>query len=65
MIKLDNASEISLTVATQPDRSYRIQSSPDLETWQTLRNFVSTDSTFNATNLAPEAMRHFFRAVTP
>ena len=65
VISSENASEISLNVATQPDRSYRIQSSPDLETWQTLRNFVSTDSTVNATNLAPEAMRHFFRAVTP
>ena len=65
VINSENAVELSLTVATQPDRSYRIQSSADLETWDTLRIFVSTGSTFNATNLAAEASQQFFRAVTP
>ena len=54
---------VSVNVTTETNRSYRVQSSGDLQSWETLTNFVSANGNFSMSVGAGE--RRFFRAVTP
>jgi hypothetical protein len=61
----ESAGALSLNISTQPDRSFRIQSSPDLESWSTVTNFISFDASFAITNLSSSSVNFFYRAVSP
>jgi hypothetical protein len=65
VINSENAVILSLNIATQTDRSYRVQTSPDLRSWANVTNFVSNSATFGMTNLAPAFPHHFFRVISP
>jgi hypothetical protein len=64
-ISLEDGVNFSLGIATEPDRSYRVQTSPDLRSWANVTNFVSTSASVNITNLGPSFPHQFFRAISP
>jgi ASPIC and UnbV/FG-GAP-like repeat len=61
-IQEDGACE--LTVTAEPNRTWRIDASSDLETWQPLATVSNTTATFGYTDAASAAMaRRFYRVV--
>lgn len=60
------AGEFSFTLQVEPGKTYRIETSGNLDNWTELTNFISSGTTFSLTNAIPAGPGQlFYRARTP
>ena len=60
------AGQFTYTLQVESGRTYRIETSGNLNNWTEITNFVSTGTTVTLTNVIPPGTTNlFFRARTP